>query len=165
MRLRLFWIAVAAGLMLLMPEAHAQLSPQWRSCTGNPDVDWDQQIRSCSTLIQSGRGTTHKRAVAYNNRGNAYDDAGDHDRAIADYGAAIRLDGKNPEAYFNRGVAYAAKGDLDRAIADLNEAIQLDPTFAFAYLRRGLARRAQGNSAGADADIAKAKQLNPRLGN
>src|SRR5258707_9851565 len=56
-RLRPFWIAIVAGLVLLTPEAHAQPSPQWGSCTGKPDVDWDQQIRSCSTLIESGRET------------------------------------------------------------------------------------------------------------
>src|SRR5258708_6414061 len=71
MRLRLLWIAVGAGLSLLTP-ADAELAPQWRSCTGTPDVDWDQQLRSCSTLIQSGRETTSNRATAFNSRGNAY---------------------------------------------------------------------------------------------
>ena len=41
---RLFWIAVVVGLTLLTPEARAQSSPRWRNCTGNPDVDLDQEI-------------------------------------------------------------------------------------------------------------------------
>jgi hypothetical protein len=70
---RLFWIAVVAGLTLLPPEARAQSSLQWRSCTGNPNVDWDQRIRSCPALIQSSRETSHCPAVAHNNRGIAYE--------------------------------------------------------------------------------------------
>ena len=107
---RLFWIAIVAGLTLLTPEARAQSSPRWRNCTGNPDVDWDQQIRSCSTLIQSGRETRPKRAVAYNNRGIAYAAKGDLDRAIADFNEAIRLDPKDATAYTNRGLTYEKQG-------------------------------------------------------
>jgi hypothetical protein len=32
-------------------------SPQWRLCTGNPGVEWDQQIEACTALIQSGKET------------------------------------------------------------------------------------------------------------
>src|SRR5579864_1153602 len=92
MRLGFFGIAVVAGFMLLSPAAQAQPSPQWLSCTGHPGVDWDQQIRSCSTLIESGRETPHRAAAAYDNRGIAHANKGDYDRAIADFNAAIRLD-------------------------------------------------------------------------
>jgi len=55
---------------------------------------------------------------------------GDHNRAVADYGEAIRIAPKYAIAYYNRGRAYRAKGDNDRAIADFEEAIRLDPTIA-----------------------------------
>jgi tetratricopeptide (TPR) repeat protein len=94
MRLALFGTAVLAGMLLVTADAGAQLAPQWRSCTRKPDVDWDQQIESCTTLIQSGGETTENRASAYNNRGNVYHGKGDNDRALADYSEAIRLDPK-----------------------------------------------------------------------
>jgi hypothetical protein len=41
-------VAAAIALAALIGMANAQLSPLWESCTGNPDIDWDQQIKSCS---------------------------------------------------------------------------------------------------------------------
>ena len=71
-------------------------------------------------------------ATAYYNRGNAYYDRGDHDRAIAEYTKAIGLDPKHVIAHHNRGDSYRAKRDLDRAIADFSKSIELDPKYAIA---------------------------------
>ena len=66
-------------------------------------------------------------AQAYNNRGIAYAEKGDYDRAIQDYDKAIKLNLDFAEAYFNRGLAYAEKGDYDRAIQDYDKASELRP--------------------------------------
>jgi tetratricopeptide (TPR) repeat protein len=162
MRLELFGIAIVAGLILLSPATHAQPSPQWPSCTGLPGVDWDAQIRSCSTLIDSGRETPHRAAVAYDSRGIAYANKGDFDGAIADFNEAIRLDPKNAAAYSNRGNAYNDKGDHERAILDLDEAIRLDPKRAAAYNNRCWARFLIGRDlAQALADCTESLRLSP----
>jgi tetratricopeptide (TPR) repeat protein len=162
MGLRLFWIAAFAGIMLLSPEAHAQPSPQWQTCTGFPDVDWDQQLRSCSTLIESGQETREKRAVAYLRRGVVYGSKGDHDRAIADFSEAIRLDPQNAAAYRNRGLGYDNKGDRERAIADFDQAIRIDPKLADAYSGRCWVRAVVGRDlAGALADCNESLRLRP----
>src|SRR5215468_9743415 len=113
------------------------VAPDWRSCTGDPDIDWDIQIGSCTALIQSSRESVHNRAGAYTTRGNAWYAKDDNNGAIADYNDAIRLDPRLAMAYYNRGNTYAANGDRDRAIVDFSEVIRLDPKYAVAYYNRG----------------------------
>ena len=45
-------------------------------------------------------------ADAYHNRGGAYADKGEYDRAIADFTTAIRIKPDHAETYRNRGVAH-----------------------------------------------------------
>src|SRR5271166_1832460 len=99
-------------------------------------------------------------AEAYYSRGNAKDDKGDSDGAIADYTKAIELKPDYAEAYYNRGVAKKAKSDFDGAIADYTKAIELKPDMA-AYYNRGNAKQAKGDFDGAIADYSKAIELKP----
>lgn len=71
------------------------------------------------------------------NRGVAWLTNGDHDRAIADYSDAIRLDPKRAYAYVSRGNVWLDKKDYDRALTNYNDAIKLDPKDASAYRSRG----------------------------
>ena len=68
--------------------------------------------------------------MSHNNRGNAWRNKKEYDKAIADYTEAIRLDPKFVIAYYNRGVAWRKKKECDKAIADYTEAIRLDPKYA-----------------------------------
>ena len=61
-------VAVAVLLTVSLDTAHAQLAKEWKSCTGNADVEWDIQITNCTALIKS-RKEQKNRAAAYNNRG------------------------------------------------------------------------------------------------
>ena len=122
----------------------------------------DQQISGCTAAIESGRWSGQELAWAFNNRGLAYQDKHDYDRAIADYDEAIRLDPKYDPAFNNRGAAYLAKGGHDRAIADLNEAIRLDPRDSGQYLNRGLANLYSGSLPKALADLNQSIELNPK---
>ena len=60
-------------------------------------------------------------------RGYAHLRAGDLDRAIADYDAALRLNPSISNSLFGRGVAYARKGHRAEAAQDINTARTLDP--------------------------------------
>src|SRR5882672_9995154 len=77
-------IVAVAALVLLATQAQAQLAPQWSYCTGSAEIDWNTQIRNCTTLIQSGRETQKNRSIAYINRGLAYYTLKDFNRSIAD---------------------------------------------------------------------------------
>ncbi|MGB3459922.1 MAG: tetratricopeptide repeat protein [Halobacteriota archaeon] len=79
-------------------------------------------------------------AYAYYNRGNAYSDLMQYERAIEDYNKTIELDPNYTHAYNNRGNAYYYLMQYERAIEDYNKTIELDPNYAYAYNNRGLAR-------------------------
>jgi tetratricopeptide (TPR) repeat protein len=125
-------------------------------------ADPDVEITGCTALIQAGRGTTENLSVIYNNRGTAYDDKGDYDRAIQDFNEAIHLDPNAEIAYYGRGYAYKKKGDYDRAIQDFNEAIHLNPNFERAYYDRGNAYIDKDDYVRAIQEFDDAIRLNPK---
>jgi TonB family protein len=99
---------------------------------------------------------------AYLDRGRAYLQQDDNDRAIADFTKAIELDPEGASAYNHRGIAYSAKLDFDSAIADFDKAIQFDPLLKNAHYNRGLAFSQKGDEVRARADFAIEEQLFPR---
>ena len=98
---------------------------------------------------------------AYNNRGAAYDNLGQQQRAIKDYSVAIRLQPDYSEAYNNRGNAYFNLGHHQRAIDDYDEAIRLESDDAAAYYNRGNAYRKIGQYQRAIEDYNQAIRLKP----
>ena len=48
-------------------------------------------------------------ALAYTNRGNVHKERGDYDRAIGDYGEAIRINPKSDVAFLRRSEAWTMK--------------------------------------------------------
>jgi Tfp pilus assembly protein PilF len=120
-------------------------------------------IAACTRAIESSNFKGRSVAGLYIMRGVILRNQGEHDRAIADYGQAIRLDPNYASAYTGRAMAYRGKGDLDRAIADYGEAIRLDPKRAFVYHLRGNAYRAKDEIDRAIADYDQAIRLDPKL--
>ncbi len=99
--------------------------------------------------------------MAYNNRGTAYNNLSQYDRALADLDAAIELKPDFAEAYNNRGFAYNHLNQNERAIADYSTAIELKPDFADAYNNRGFAYFSQQQCERAIQDYTTAIELNP----
>src|SRR5262249_53582601 len=82
-------------------------------------------------------------------RGHAYYLAEDYERAVADFTAAIKVDGKNPDYYRNRARAYKAQGEREKARADRQKVAALAPA---------------AESAGTESDaVAAGQQLDQRV--
>ena len=160
------YITIACGLaaaVLLTAPAAAQAQPvndaeRCTSISGNPDL----AIQHCTRAIESGRYSGEVLAKLHHSRGIEWAAKGIHDRAIADYDAALRLNPRYSDAFHNRGNAWSSKGDTDRAIADFDAAIALNPKDALSHSSRAFEWTAKGDYARAIADYDAALRLNPK---
>ena len=99
----------------------------------------------------------------YVNRGMAFKQQGNTDRALAAFTKALQLDPNHLPAYFKRGNTYLDRADYDRAIADYTQALRLDPNNPSAYMNRGLAHAKKGNFDAVINDCSEAVRLDPKL--
>ena len=120
-------------------------------------------IASCTRVIDDTRLRPEARAEAYWSRGEANDQTGQKERAIADYTEAIRLEPDATRAYFARGQIYQSRGDHDLAIADFSKFVQLDPKAFGALYARGNSYREKGDLDRAIADYNEAIRILPNL--
>jgi tetratricopeptide (TPR) repeat protein len=88
--------AAAIFVVLLADPAPAQTRDQkWLWCEGSDPV---LSINGCTELIESGAERRSDLAIAHTNRGIAYSDNGEFDRAFADYERALELNPRLPAA-------------------------------------------------------------------
>ena len=88
-----------------------------------------------SKAIRTGKLSRENLAVAYNNRGSAKEDLGQHKAALMDVTKAIRSNPDYAEAYYNRSFIYEKMGKLKEALADARKAAALQPRDS-TYLQR-----------------------------
>lgn len=114
------------------------------------NVDWSQKAmalwegnkyKDARTAINYwGRAISSRQntANAYNNRGLAYYELRQYQKAISDFNQAIKLDREYAAAYNNRGNSYYELSEYQLALRDFNQSLKLKPNYAKAYLNRGL---------------------------
>ncbi|HZZ27805.1 MAG TPA: tetratricopeptide repeat protein [Pirellulales bacterium] len=99
--------------------------------------------------------------LAHNNLGNALQQAGHLDEAMAEYQAALRLKANYPEALVNLGTALVESNRIEQAIAQYQQAIDLKPEYAQAHNYLGVALAKSGQPQSAVEQYQLALQLNP----
>jgi len=100
-------------------------------------------------------------AIALAHRGRAWAAARDHERALRDYDAALKLVPHHAGWHRLRGMLYAAADDNNKAIRDFDEALRLKPQDALTYVERGVTHKALKQYDKALADYAEAIRLEP----
>lgn len=147
------YLVIGVALLLALPIVRqVALEHAIAKCDAEPT-----SLMACTDLIW--RDPTDK--IAYHNRGGAFLDVNDADRAIADFTKAIDLDSAYGSAYNNRGYAHLKKGEYDKAIADFTKAIEINPQHGLALNNRAWAHLQIGMTAQALQDIEKSLLLQP----
>jgi tetratricopeptide (TPR) repeat protein len=82
-------------------------------------------------------------------------------QALAEFEAAINLDGSCWRAFHNRGVSLAQMRDFEGALKDFDKAIELKPTHGDAWFNRAELKFGQRRYDDAIADYNQALKLNP----
>ena len=117
---------------------------------------WRDSIKLFShTLVKKDN------ALAYNSRGGAYADMGQHQLAIEDYSKAISMKPSYAGALYNRGTSYSKTGQYLLAIEDFNKTVMVNPYYTEAYNNRGIAYAQLGQYQLAIYDFSKTIKLQP----
>ena len=96
-------------------------------CLAAAAVSDDKVIATCGPLIDNEKTVKADRIKALVARAGAYDRQQMVDGAIADYSAALALDGSMADVFNARGELYRRKGDRPKALADFGAALKLSP--------------------------------------
>ncbi|HZE13952.1 MAG TPA: tetratricopeptide repeat protein, partial [Chthoniobacterales bacterium] len=123
---------------------------------------YDEGIDLCDKALAT-KLTPSFMSNAYMTRGNCYAGEGDWDKALRDYGEAVRIQPNNYDALTNRGNAYAHKRELAKSTDDYSEALRLNPKVFQAYYNRALNYLATSDLDRALADLTEAIRLNPKF--
>ncbi len=94
-------------------------------------------------------------------RGKAHYDAGEYDKAVDEYSAAIDLNPHRDWYFRSRGWAYERLDQDESALQDASQAIQIDPGEPDGYNLRGWAFYGLERYEEAIADFSRAIELNP----
>ena len=101
---------------------------------------------------------------AHYNLGLIAQRAGQDDRAVTQYDAALESDPGFAPALFNRGIL-TESADLDAAIELYRRAVAADPEFAAAFMRLGFALVHEGRSDEGESYLAQGIALDPSMTN
>ena len=112
-----------------------------------------------SLFLISLAGCEPRTSVDYNRRGVAWFEAGEYEKAVADFEEAHRLDPDNPviqaNMHLNRGLSWDEKGEYQKAIDEYSDAIRFDSTDEQLYRLRGVALYNLGEPGKATADFSR----------
>ncbi|MBZ0136730.1 MAG: tetratricopeptide repeat protein [Planctomycetes bacterium] len=103
-------------------------------------------------------------AQLHQNRGVAYQDLGNSDRALLDFNRCVELLPNNPAFLENRGLVYVDKELFDMAFRDFDASVELDRKNARAYVNRAYAARLMGDFEQAVRDYSQALRLKADYG-
>ncbi len=132
-----------------------QLKQKYNALIGSKN--YNEIIEVCTQIIQLDPNN----AEDFYNRGTAYANLKQSEKAIQDYNKVIELEPNNAEAFNNRGSAYTDLKQFGKAIQDYNKAIESNSKYAKAFYNRGVTYANLKQFGKAIQDYNKAIELEP----
>jgi tetratricopeptide (TPR) repeat protein len=141
-----------------------------RECLGVAYANQNHWTDAAAAFEAAARGAEtaqdNRAAPDWSEAGNAWLAAGQPDKAIADFNAALAQGSLDPkqrgEAQLDRARALVAKGDLAGARSDIDHALAAVPDDSLAWLLSATLARRTGDLARAHKDIAEAEKRAPK---
>jgi len=84
-----------------------------------------QEVELAKSYFDKAIKRNPKFSKAYSERGKAYFNLGDNDKAIADFSKSIELSSDNADAYYGRGRVYQFLDDMESACKDWKKAEEI----------------------------------------
>jgi lipoprotein NlpI len=159
--LRLILMSIA--LLIVGDTSAAQSNDEAKKCSAEAERN-DFAIDYCTLAIQKDALSDQELAILFSNRGLAYYNQKDYERAVQDYDQAIRLGLIDADLFYRRGLVYFENNDYNRAIRDFDEALKLDADNAAAWYKRGWAYESKRDYDQAIRDYDRAISLQPHDG-
>ncbi|MCC7251239.1 tetratricopeptide repeat protein [Hyphomicrobium sp.] len=157
-----------ATLPPAVSEAKAQCDAALTALDQGQQVDFDQGIKSCTAVIDSGSASPAILASVHEARGEFHTRKQNFEAAIADFTRCLELAGNSDRSdYFYQQRAYSliSLGQYDRGIADLELVLKKKPDDARSIEMRGFAYFQLNQLDNAKADFTRVVQLEPSNSN
>lgn len=149
---------VASGCVPPVTAERAQAALQL--CEGQGAAEY--RVAQCSIVINFAGSPAQQRAAALVERGRIRAEQGQFARAMADYGRAIRLNGRDAEVYAARALLHQMRGAYEVALRDFDRALAIDPALQTAVAGRAETLAARATQFREDLDsISQALQREP----
>ena len=124
--------------------------------------DMKAAVTLCTRAIMSGELTGDELIGAYINRGVAFRNLGEYQRAVSDYTAVLKYAPNDAMIYANRANARRELGELKKALTDADHAVAIDGTRPASFYTRGAVLEAAGQYDNARKDYMIAVTLAPK---
>jgi tetratricopeptide (TPR) repeat protein len=141
---------LAFAVITIIAAAYAVLTYQRNKIWKDDLTLWNDNVKKAPGL-----------ARPWNNRGYAYWNREQWEKAMADYTKALERNPRYPLALSNRGVGFSHFKQWDKAVMDYTRALEIDSNFTKAYSNRGVAFQNLKQWDKALIDYTKAIRVNP----
>jgi tetratricopeptide (TPR) repeat protein len=151
-------LSATAAVGLVTTSSLAGMAQDISDCNA---ADRKTSAAACTRVLNSGRLWDNQVYIGYYNRAWSHFNAGDDDKALADFDKSIARKPDFADSYLSRAEVQQERGALDRSRADLDLYLEKKGETAEAYLKRARVFRRRGDLNGAFSELQRAGSLDP----